>query len=240
MLDYTRVAISNTVKDFKRLAYIFNISTQLLYIAYLVYALIADIGFFTLNIILLVLSAGYSVFYILTYGNKEIKQERRITARIYKCSVMLAKCIGLATTVYGIYMATEQVSVVTVVLAALTTVGWTLNVVITLVFYFLEAEARYLISAIEADSEIVTKPKEKITNAIRIVCGEEIEAPETPSKTRRRLDAEVAEFRAEREREKEAKKVKFINGVRGFFKKKDEPREDRYETKIESEDTANK
>ena len=238
MFDYTRVALGHTIRDFKRLAFWFNISTQLLYIAYLVYAIVVKAGFFALNVVLLGITAVYSVFYLVTHDKTEIKDERKITAKIYKAALILIKGIGLAMTIYGIYIATERVSVTTVILAALTTVGWTVNVATTLTFNFLEAEARYLMSAIEADAEIVTKPKEKITNAIKVVCGEEIETPEEPSKARKKLDAEVAEFRAEREREKEAKKVKFINGIRGFFKKKDEPREDWYETK--TEDTANK
>lgn len=240
MFDYTRVALGNTVKDFKRLAFGFNVTTQLLYVAYLIYAIAVGVGFFVLNVILLALTVGYSIFYILTRNRKEIQGERKITARLYKWSSIILKGVGLAATVYGIYMATESVSVVTVVLAALTTVGWTLNIITTLIIYFLESEVKYLIGAIEADAEILTKPKEKITNAIRLVCGEEIEAPTEPTKARKRLDAEVAEFRAERERLKSEKKIKFMNGIRSVFKKREEPREDWYETKTESEDTANK
>ena len=193
-----------------------------------------------MRMILFSITAVYSVFYLFTHDKREIKEERRGVAKIYKAALILIKGIGLAMTIYGIYIATERVSVTTVIFAALTTVGWTINIATTLTFNFLEAEARYLMSAIEADAEIVTKPKEKITNAIKVVCGEEIETPEEPSKARKKLDAEVAAFRTEREREKEAKRAKFINGVRGFFKKKDEPREDWYETGPESENTANK
>ena len=76
MLDYTIVATKKTVDDIKRFTLVFSILTQILYIAYLAYALISNVGFTWLNIPLLAVSVAYFVFYLVIRGKngKKIKE----------------------------------------------------------------------------------------------------------------------------------------------------------------------
>ena len=59
MLDYTKAAIKQVGEDFKKVDFARNIITQVIYLLYLVYAMIFDNGIFAVNITLFVLSAAY-------------------------------------------------------------------------------------------------------------------------------------------------------------------------------------
>lgn len=63
MLDYTKMAIKQTVSDLKKTDYIRNVATQIIYIIYLIYTLIVGTGILALNIVLLVISTSYFVFF---------------------------------------------------------------------------------------------------------------------------------------------------------------------------------
>lgn len=64
LLDYTKMAIKQTITDLKRTDYIRNVATQVIYIIYLIYTLIAGAGYLAANIVLLVLSVSYTVFFL--------------------------------------------------------------------------------------------------------------------------------------------------------------------------------
>lgn len=64
MLDYTKMAIKQTVSDLKKTDYIRNVATQIIYIIYLIYTLIVGTGILALNIVLLVISTSYFVFFL--------------------------------------------------------------------------------------------------------------------------------------------------------------------------------
>ena len=59
MLDYTKMAIKQTVSDLKKTDYIRNVATQIIYIIYLIYTLIVGTGILALNIVLLVISSFF-------------------------------------------------------------------------------------------------------------------------------------------------------------------------------------
>jgi hypothetical protein len=70
MFDYTKMMVDQTITDVKRVFHGYKISAQVIYIAYLVYALIAQTGIWYANLALLILSVGYSAFFMATtdYG----------------------------------------------------------------------------------------------------------------------------------------------------------------------------
>jgi hypothetical protein len=63
MLDYTKAAVKKTVDDFRRLDYLRNLVTQVVYIFYLVYALFAGAGYVWANAVLRGLSLAYLIFF---------------------------------------------------------------------------------------------------------------------------------------------------------------------------------
>ena len=65
MLDYTIAAYNKIKEDFNKLLYYSTICTQLLYMAYLIYALITGTGIFIANMILFVVAGAYFAFFLL-------------------------------------------------------------------------------------------------------------------------------------------------------------------------------
>ena len=102
MLDYTKMAIKQTITDLKRTDYIRNVATQIIYIIYLIYTLIAGAGYLAANIVLLVLSVSYTVFFLtITSCGKtpEGKNVKNAGTKIYVWAKRLIKLFTLGLTI---------------------------------------------------------------------------------------------------------------------------------------------
>ena len=62
MFKYTREAINKIIDDFKLFSKIFKYTSQVITVAYLTYSIIAHVGNFYANIILLFLFLSYTIF----------------------------------------------------------------------------------------------------------------------------------------------------------------------------------
>ena len=82
MLEYTKTVLNQTIDDIKKLGTVINFSTQSIYIAYLIYAIIAPVGILYVNIPLLVVSCAYLVFSIVMESKKH-KKKQKMTCRTY-------------------------------------------------------------------------------------------------------------------------------------------------------------
>ncbi|MBO7304281.1 MAG: hypothetical protein J6V09_03585 [Clostridia bacterium] len=202
MFDYTKAAFNKTLNDFKKFAYAFNVLVQMTYIGYLVYAICVGAGFLIANIILISVSVAYLIFYALYGLDGEKKLTRRITKRIYKYFKIFIKAVTLGATVYGIYVATDKVGFATIVLAAITTVGWVVSFVVTLIIEFFMAKWRFMISAFEADINRVKRPIDKVGNVFKRIRGESVEESSENGREQKQLD----ELRDEYVEEKKKKK----------------------------------
>ena len=76
MFDYTRAVFDKSVRDFKKLGNIANVLMQVMYISYMIYNLIIDAGWYWVNAILLGLSLGYLIIYLLFYGKNDRDHEQ--------------------------------------------------------------------------------------------------------------------------------------------------------------------
>ena len=218
MLDYTVVATQKTVSDLKRISLIFTISTQVLYIGYLIYALVLKLGFTWLNITLLSVSSLYFVFFLIVNGKsgKRIKEARKNLKHGYKIVKISASSFNLAVLLYSIYAFPEDVKPISVVLASLMTVVWVLQLVLELIVIFAERRTELFITALKADLETVTKPINSAQNFVRRIRGEEvIENTDEPTRIRKMLDQRVSERRAEKEVKKRDVKEKLVDFVFG-------------------------
>lgn len=208
MLEYTRAAINKTVEDLKKANFIFNISIQLIYIFYLIYAIFAPAGSLWVNIVLSVVSVGYLVFYVVTYDDgRESRRIRILTRRWYKWFKISLRAFTLGTMIYGIYAASTHLTVISLTFVAFMIVGWMLQVLFELVVMFAESKLQFLYEGIKADLETVTKPARAVGDVIKKITGKEPEPSPEPSKRRLLLDEHVAYLRAERERKKAEKRA---------------------------------
>ena len=62
MFKYTREAVNKIIDDFKILSKVFKYTSEVVTVTYLIYSLIAKVGNFYANIILLGLFIGYAIF----------------------------------------------------------------------------------------------------------------------------------------------------------------------------------
>ena len=202
MIDYTKAAIEKTVADLKRFGFTFNIATELFSILYLIYAIAVGGGYLAANIILAALSLSYLIFYVITHNNPDAKAARILTKAAYKWVKLGIKAFTLGVTVYGIYIATEHVTLLSVVMASAMVIGWTLNIILTLCINYFSSKAKFIIAAMEADMENLLRPVEKVGNFIKKVRGQEIEEKPVPSKTRILLEHTVKEYREKKKAER--------------------------------------
>ena len=224
MMDYTRVALNNTVRDVKRASFLFSLTANILYMAYLVYAIIVDAGILYLNIALLALSSAFLAFYILTAVDETKKRTRKIGVKTYRYIRLVLDFFTLAASVYGIYIASSHVTVTSLFLCAASLVAWVVRFILTLLSAYVEARVNYLVTAITADAEELTRPFSAVGTVINKVRGKEVESPE-PTKARMRLDREVNEFREEKQKKKAEKwgaRRDALMEVFGFKKHEDE------------------
>lgn len=209
MLDYTRTALNEVVHDFKKLNYLRELITQILYIAYLVYAVIVSAGVFWINVILLGLSVAYFAFFLVMTTGRILQsptKSHKIIRKIFVRCKQLLKLYTLGVMLYGIYATTTHVSPLSVILSALMIVGWILQVVFEVILHYIINRSNLLMEGMKADYENFVKPAKAVGNFFKKMTGKEVEPEKERSKTRRWLDKKVAEKRAKREEEELAKK----------------------------------
>lgn len=165
LLTNTRYAIGKIIDDIKAFSYYFNLAMQVMYFAYLLYAIGTDRGILWLNIALAGLSIIYFVFYVATYNKKAdtVRQVKKGARNFHRWCKLAGKTLTLSVMVYSIYATTEDVSPTSVTLTALMVVAWVLQLLFSLVIGFLEKEKELILEAIRKDMEPITKPAKAVS-----------------------------------------------------------------------------
>ena len=84
MLETTLSVISDTLDTVKKIARATDVVAQIFYIAYLVFAIVMSIGILIANIVLLIVSVTYFVYYMATMREWYTKDEKLNRAKIKK------------------------------------------------------------------------------------------------------------------------------------------------------------
>lgn len=211
MLDYTKMAIKQTISDLKKTDYIRNVATQIIYIIYLIYTLIVGTGILALNIVLLVISTSYFVFFLtMTSAGKtpEGKNVKKTGTAVYVWTKRLIKLFTLGVAVYGICTAVERVSAVSVILAALMIVGWILQIIFEVLIKILTNRVNFILEGLEADLDNMLKPVRSVGNFFKKVTGKEVAPPKELTKNQLKLKEKVELYRAEQKKKKEEERLR--------------------------------
>ena len=206
MLEYTKAAIKQTADDFKKVDYVRNVVTQILYIAYLIYALIAGSGYLWANIPLFLLSVGYFVFFLIATQKRTEKKLKAVVKTVFTRCKQIIKFFTLGLMVYGIWLTAENVTPLSLILSSLMIVGWVLQILFEIILKFFSNRINLIIEGLEADYENKTKPARNVGNFFKKITGQEVEVKE-PTKARLLLDKKVVEARETKKREKVEKKL---------------------------------
>ena len=188
MLDYTIAAYNKIKEDFNKLLYYTTICTQLMYIAYLVYALITGTGIFIANMILLVIAAAYLAFFFYATAANLNRPVKRQVKRLFNRCKQLVKLFTLGVMVYGICQTAAKASPVSVLITALMIIGFVLQIIFELIAWFLTKRINLFIEGLKADYENITKPVKTVGNFFKRMTGKEVEEEPEPTKQRIILD----------------------------------------------------
>ncbi|MBQ3019342.1 MAG: hypothetical protein IJD77_01970 [Clostridia bacterium] len=206
MFDYTKTAVNKIVADFKKFFHRFSVCAQIVYIAYLIYALFANTELWIINTILLVISVAYFIFFLIaTAKDADKKLKKRVKTIFTRCKQVI-KLFTLGVMLYGIWQTSTHVDPLSVILTALMIVGWVLQILFEVIFTFFLNKVNFVWEAVQADREEITKPVKNIGNFFKRITGKEIEEEKEPTKNRLLLDDMVEEYREKKSEEKNAKK----------------------------------
>ena len=217
MFDYTKVAVNQVISDFKKIARIIGVVTQIFYIVYLIYAVAAHTGILWVNILLLAFSAAYFVFSEIMQNKKtndkqKIKENRsvnRTVAKIYKYCKLALRFYPLALAVYGIYHAAQSPSFLSVLLLCFTVICWAMQIIFDLLIAVITNRFSLVLDGVKADVNEITKPFVSTMNFFKKITGKEVKAPEEPTKNQLKLREKVEVYRAEKEERKEREKQEY-------------------------------
>ena len=208
MFDYTKVAFTKVINDFKKLFFVFNIVVQLVYIAYLCYATFFTDKFFKINLSLLAVSVIYFVVFLATRdGSKLSKKVDTTVKRSVKWYKIIVKAFTLGVALYALVDTVNTVKPLSVVLVSLMIIGWVLQVLFELVLYFLESKVDYVITGLKRDWEESSGLGRVAGNLVfNKVLGWEMQEDEKPTKKSEVLQALVKEAKAEKIKAKKEEK----------------------------------
>lgn len=195
MLDNTINAFRKTIDDFKKFATICNIVLQAISITYLLYSMIAGTGNLWVNLILLLLSTAYFVFYLIVHTRKKELQKK--VAKIFRWCKLGVKFFNLGLIIYGLYFTLQEVTLLALVQLSFMIVGWVLGVVFEVVISVFEKRASLIVDGLKEDFSAVIKT----VNFFKRIKGEE-EVSHASEKNKSVLE----QLKTKREEEKRAKK----------------------------------
>ena len=143
----TKAALSRVLKITKLILFVTGIITQILYLAYLAYAIVNSIGSQFINFTLAIVCSTYLIFYAVTENIKATKRVRNVTKRLFKFFKFVTRTFTIVMMVYSIYnVATVEVdrTAFYVVLTVLMCMACTVLIVFEVVAFLVERRLRQL------------------------------------------------------------------------------------------------
>lgn len=231
MFDYTKAAWQKTKEDLNKLGFAINLSLELIYIAYLIYAIIIGSGLFIINIILGILCIAHLVFYlsITKFGKdpacENCKFLKKWIASLFKWSKRVIRLVTISFAVYDI-ITTDENDLISLLLTGFMIIGWILGIIADVVIKILKDRVTLMIDGIEMD----VLPAIKILNFFKKMRGEEVEENIISSKNESVLKEKAEKMREE----KTAKKVAYkLQKTEDKQRKKQEEKQLKQSTKAE-------
>ena len=200
MFEYTKLVFNQTVNDIKRISTVTDYAMQIVYIAYLIYAICVSDIMLGVNIALLVISFSYLVFSVIMRVKELKKTDRNIKKKVkqaYKVSKYIVQVPILVTAIIALTNLEDDKVTFSLLFTIMMIVCYVASILMALTTNVLESRAKRFTVAIEADLE----PIISVVNTVKRFKGERIEVAEadkTKEKIRSELDEKVDKIREER------------------------------------------
>ena len=162
----TKQELNALIEDFKRFNTVFRFVSLGVYLTYLVYALIANVGFLALNIFLLCITALYTAFCAVctvkeAKGAPKSEEDKKI-AKLYRNAKFYAMVLSAVLSIIGILTAVEKPTPLSIVLAILLPVCLVLQAIFDLCVVWITVRVNRFQVAITQDFEMLKRDILKI------------------------------------------------------------------------------
>ena len=210
MLDYTVEACRKTAEDIKNFIFYFQLLTQSVYIAYLIYAICVNGGYLFLNIPLLCVSIGYLIFFILTRDGtkREATVVKSVASRGVKYFKLSVKIFQIGIIFYSVYIASTHITLFSVCFTAINCVLLVLQLLCEVIGRIFIDRLDLFKDALRADFANATAPVRRARDFIDHIRGKEPKEEAPPTKHQKILKKRIEERKERRAREKEEAEMK--------------------------------
>lgn len=186
MLKYTRASIDIIIADLRRYYNIFKYVSRLAMIAYFIFAIIAGLGLFPVNIAMLSLISLYSLVELIF----DFKHKKLIR-RSYKWLIIILRAISLGFVVYGVYETSEKATPLAIILITLMIIFWLAQIIFEIIVEIFEDKRDLFLAAVHEDfketKEKYGKPIETVKNVFNFIRGKESEPVDEEEKDSREV-----------------------------------------------------
>ena len=197
---YTKAAIGLIIEDIKKIALILKYISLVFTTAYFIFVIVIGIGNLYVNIALASLFIIYSIFDLITYGNRRKHRKLRKHGRkIYRYIGLVIRAVGLGATLYGLVIATYNVSAFAIIATILSIIFWIMNIILEVIIILVERRISVLKDSISEDVETITAPVTKTKNFFRRIKGEEEITPSEKGKYFKKFKKEADEGNKEKD-----------------------------------------
>ena len=200
--QYTKEAINLLIQTAKKVLFWIAFFTQCLTIVYLIYTLIVHSGNIVINTTLLIVSI-FAFFYFLHTVQSEAKQRNgNAVKHILSFSKLLIKLFNLGIIIYGFYTAASTVSPISIIITVFMILFWIIQIIIEILTILIVYVKNFVLEAIDADLNSLTRPFTSTGNFFRRLAGKEVKPTAEPSSVQQKLAKRIQEKKEKKKQEK--------------------------------------
>ena len=152
-MKYTKSAFLDTFDFIKTIIYIIDLIVQISYIGYLSYRIIDGVGFVVTNVILLVISAGYLLYHLLTtkefYTVEEI-ENKKTAKTIVKIVKRIVNLVIIGLSIYQMAISTD-VNNMTLFTTMMLILGFIISICGDIIVKIVNDKAKLIFNAFKYD-----------------------------------------------------------------------------------------
>lgn len=211
MFEHTRASVDHILMELRRFVFGYRVTVQSVYIVYLLFAIFVPMGHLAVNIALLAIGVGYLIFTLIFDLGEErrVRQTRIRVRRWVNYTKLVLKAYALGVVIYTAAISLSHATPISLLMPALTSVLFLIQVIFEVVLYYVESRAQLLMDSMTMDLEPITKPVAQVGAFIKRVKGEEVEErPELGQKRRRFVQKALTAFQKKKAKQKEELEVK--------------------------------
>lgn len=157
MFKYSQAAAYKIGNDIKKTAFFFNLFSPIIYIAYLIINLFTKPDFFSINLILLILTTAYFGFFIYTSCKNVQNYIKKTVGRIYKYSKFVFKALTLGIIIYGIVIENNTPSTFSIIMLVLSCVALLTSILLEVISRIVEWWITLVVEGVKMDFSLITK-----------------------------------------------------------------------------------